>query len=263
MAMPTPTQAPVLAGVGVLITRPRSQSESFAARLAALGAKPVIFPAIEIVGPSDPQASAARLAGISAYDMVIFISPNAVDAVLPSLRARHPSWPGVARVAAVGQGTRRSLRAHGIGQVIAPDSASGAAALLAMPELRAMPPRRVLIVRGEGGREDLARGLVALGAVVDHAEVYRRARPDSDTRELLKIWRAGGIGAVVVTSTEILVNLIDLLGPEGNELLRATPMFTHHPRIAEAARARGIATVIEASSDEDGLVDALTRYIEP
>jgi uroporphyrinogen-III synthase len=258
--MRAPSDAPALAGLGVLITRPREQSEAFAERLARLGARPVIFPALAIAGPSDPDAFAARLAEADAYDTVIFISPNAVEKTLPALRAAHPDWPGTRRVAAVGQGTARALRARGIDEVLAPDAASGAAALLAMPALREPPPRRVLIVRGEGGRDELALGLAALGAEVGHAVAYRRVRPEADNRELLDLWRAGGIGAVVVTSTEILDNLIALLGPEGTALLRATPLFTHHARIAEAARARGVATVVEAASDEQGLIDALLAF---
>jgi hypothetical protein len=37
-------------------------------------------------------------------------------------------------------------------------------------------------------------------------------------------------------------------------------MFVHHPRIAEAARARGIGTVIETAADEAALVEALMDY---
>ncbi len=260
MPMAAPSGAQALADRGVLITRPRAQAESLAARIADMGGHPILLPAIEIAGTSDPARLDELIARLGDYDMVIFVSPNAVDAALPLFRARQPMWPGACRVAAVGKGTQRALRARGIDNVFAPETASGASALLDTPWITAASPRNALIVRGEGGREELARGLAALGSRVDYAECYRRARPETDVSDILSQWRMGRVRAVIVTSSEILDNLIAILGAEGLPLLRATPVFTHHARIAEAARAHGIVTVIDSGSDEEGLVDALKEF---
>lgn len=260
MIMDAPTGLPTLAGLGVLLTQPRARAESFAKRLAARGAKPFVFPGIAFAAATDTGGFAAAVAQLDAYDMVVFVSPGAVESALPVFRARWPGWPAATRVAAVGQGTAGALREYGIHEVLAPQSSSGAEALLAMPAMRSAPPMRALIVRGEGGRDDLMRGLASLGARVEAAECYRRVRPDADSAELLRAWRAGEIGAAVVTSVEILDNVIAMLGPEGTAMLRRTPLITHHPRIADAARARGIVTVIQAEPDGDSLVEALESH---
>lgn len=250
----------VLAGVGILITRPLAQAVSLAARVQAQGGVPVLFPTIEIAAPEDASALTACIARLPEFDLIVFVSPSAVEHAVPLFTARYPDWVRDCRVAAVGQGTRQSLQRHGIEKVIVPAGQAGAAGLLDMPEFTTPVPRHVLIVRGVGGRDDLAEGLKARGARVEYAECYRRVRPDADAEPLLERWRRGEVAAVTVTSVEILENLIALLGEPGAAYLRHTPMFVHHPRIAAAARARGIERVIETAPDEAGLVVAMQAY---
>jgi uroporphyrinogen-III synthase len=251
---------PALAGVGVLITRPREQAAAMAARIVAMGGTAVVFPAIEIAAPLDPALLQTRIAHLAEFDLVVFVSPNAVTWALPLFVAHHPDWPRGCRVAAVGQGTRRVLSAQGITEVLTPRQEAGGAGLLDLPELAAPAPRQVLIVRGAGGRDDLAQGLAARGARVEYAECYRRLRPEADSGPIIERWRRCEIDAVIVTSGEILDNLADMLGAAGAPFLRATPMFVHHPRIAQAARARGISTVIDAGADGDALIEALAKH---
>lgn len=254
------TARPVLAGIGVLIPRPRGQAGALAARIEALGGTPIIFPALEIAPPADPAAFDRRVARLLDYDLIAFVSPTAVERAVPLFDARQPGWRHGRRLAAVGQGTRRALRDLGMTDVLAPEGESGAAALLNLAELSAEPPRRALIVRGEGGREELALGLVSRGSEVDYAECYRRVPAEADPAPLLERWRLGEVGAVIVTSVAILDALLDRLGADGAALLRRAPLFAHHPRIAEAARARGVEKVIETPADEAGVAEALGHY---
>jgi uroporphyrinogen-III synthase len=260
LAAARPERQPALAGRGILIARPAEQAQGLARDIAAQGGAAIILPVIDILGPADPQDLARRLDHLDAYDSVVFVSPTAVERGVPLLAARQADWATRRRVAAVGQGTRRALGTLGIADVLAPAHGAGAAALLDLPAFLAPAPRQVLIVRGEGGREELAEALRARGIAVDYAECYRRAPARLDPAPLLARWRAGEVAAVIVTSVEILDRLGNLLGAAGADLLRATPLFTHHPRIAEAARARGIARVIESPADEAGLLAALEAH---
>ncbi len=249
-----------LAGVGVLVTRPASQAQSLADRVRALGGTAVLLPVIDIQPPSFPQALAERIGRLREFDLIVFISPTAVEWSWPHILARHGDWPHGFRVAAVGQGTRRALQGHGMKHILYPEDASGGDALLALPTLVDHPPRHVLIVRGEGGRDGLGHGLAALGARVEYADGYRRVRSNLDPAPILGLWKAGAVNAVTVTSVEILDHLFDLLGESGAGLLRSTPCFTHHPRIAEAARDRGIRPVLECGPDEAALVHGMAAY---
>ena len=245
-----------LAGLGVLITRPAGQAAGLRARIGEQGGVPVLFPTLAILPPSDPDTLARRLADLAACDLAIFVSPTAVQTGLAAISA----WPAGLRAAAVGQGTAAALRDAGIARVLAPGDGADSEHLLALADLADMSGRRVLIFRGEGGRELLATTLSERGARVDYAECYRRGLPAADPAPLVETWRHGGIQAVTVLSSEGLDNLFTLLGAGNADLVRATPLFAPHPRIAERARGLGVAAAIATEAGEAGLVRGLVEY---
>jgi len=180
-----------LAGRGVLVTRPREQAAGLAALIGSAGGRALLFPAIEIEEAGDPAPALSLIDRLEDFDLAVFISPNAVRKALELARARRGDrpWPEQLRVSAPGRGTREELERHGFSRVIAPSSLADSEALLALPELAAVAGRRILIFRGEGGRELLGKALSARGARVEHAVCYRRVRPDAD-RGALRRWRA-------------------------------------------------------------------------
>jgi uroporphyrinogen-III synthase len=97
-----------------------------------------------------------------------------------SLVWRRSGYPACRhQVFAVGPGTARALQAHGLDSIITPDG-QDSEALLALPQLADVAGKRVVIVRGVGGRALLADTLRARGAQVDFMECYRRMRPRAD-----------------------------------------------------------------------------------
>ncbi len=109
-------------------------------------------------------------------DLYVFISPNAVTFAGRLLEGH--SLPDGARLAAVGSGTAQALQQAGFKVDLLPDARFDSEGLLALPELSRLAGRRVVIVRGEGGRPLLGDELRARGADVVYAEVYRRSRPE-------------------------------------------------------------------------------------
>ncbi len=71
--------AGALGGVRIAVTRPREQGQELAAALAALGAEPVVAPAIRIEPAPDPAPLDRALAACESYDWVVFTSANGVD----------------------------------------------------------------------------------------------------------------------------------------------------------------------------------------
>lgn len=252
------TTAGALAGRGILITRPAHQAGNLAALIRAAGGQPVIFPALEILDPVDPQPLLDAIARLESYDLAIFISPNAVMRMMEHMAGRD--WPAGVRVAAVGRGGAGELGRHGIRGVIAPQRSFDSEHLLEMPQLQAVSGRRVLILRGDGGRELLGDTLTARGARVDCVACYRRARPQADPAPLLQAWARGGVQATVVTSGEGLRNLFAMLGKPGESLLQQTPLLAPHPRIIAVARELGCREVMETGSGDDGLMQALLQW---
>lgn len=234
-----------LCGRRILVTRPRELAAGLAALIAREGGEPVLYPAIEIRDPENPAAARALLARAAEFDCAVFVSPSAVRKAF----ALHAGpWP--LRIAAVGEGTRRSLEERGLRNVIAPEGRADSEALLALPELRQVRGLRVLMVRGEGGRELLGETLAARGAEVSAAECYRRARPSAPPPP-------GVLDAACVGSTQALDNLVAAFGCER---LRALPLFVPHARVEQHARTLGLETPVLAGPRDAQMLERLVAY---
>lgn len=253
-----------LAGRTIVVTRPRAQCAALAAAIAAAGGTPLIFPLLEIAPAADARPLAAAAAGLAGCALAVFVSPNAVDHALPVILG-HGSWPAGVLPAAVGPGTVRALAAHGVGPCIVPTGRFDSEALLDLPELAAdrVRGRRVVIFRGDGGRELLAESLRERGATVDCVTCYRRSGPSESFARLLAAWRTGRLDALAVSSSEALRHLVDGLDDEGRRQLAKTPVFVPHARIAESARALGLQRVIPTAAADEGILAALRAYNWP
>jgi uroporphyrinogen-III synthase len=249
-----------LEGTRVVITRPAHQAGKLAARIAAEGGQIITFPVLAIAPARDDRALEAVIDRLDDFDLAIFISTNAVQWGLAALGSRR--LPARLRLAAVGEATAAALRDHGLGQIITPMGGYNSEALLATPALRDVRGQRIVIFRGEGGRELLGRSLVERGAQVTYAECYRRVKADTDPAVLLEALAHGDVDAITVTSVEALDNLFTMLGERGRALLDAVTMVVGSERVAEACRARGGRSplIVAASAGDADLVDAIGRW---
>jgi uroporphyrinogen-III synthase len=245
-----------LAGLGVVITRPRAAAETLAATLSAAGARAFVFPALAIEPLGEAPELGRALGGLATCDLAIFVSANAVEHGLAAARS-HGVSPAQVRVAAIGEATARALRNSGFDAVITPEGRHDSEALLARDELKAVDGRKILIFRGQGGRELLREALESRGARVTYVECYRRTRPAGDPAPLLGAWARGEIHAVSVLSAETLENFVAMIGPEGERRLAATALVVPHEAISARPLARRFSRVIVAPPDE-GIVSSLT-----
>ncbi len=248
-----------LAGRRIVVTRPAGQAETLAELIRAEGGTPVVFPVIEIRDLDDIKPLVALIDRLDDFDLAIFISANAVSKAMNLVQARR-AWPGHVRVATIGKGSEKALRRFGHADIVAPTGRFDSEALLELPPLADMAGKRVVVFRGDGGRELLADTLAARGAAVEYAECYRRMRPDADVAPLLKLWARSELDGVTVTSSEGLHNLYDMVGKLGQQWLRRTPVFVPHARIAASARALGLERVVETDPGDEGLAAGLLTF---
>ena len=235
-----------LAGLNVLITRPAAQASTFAEAVQKAHGRPVCFPTLEILGPADKTAVQHALAPLQTVDLLIFTSANAVQYAFPLLPEHIPlNLP----IAAIGNATATALTEVGLPPTITPDNPQ-TEGLLALPDLQAVQGLRILIVRGEGGRETLKNTLEERGAQVNYVEVYRRRCPERNPKNLIQNWKAL-VDTVTITSNEILDNLYHLLGETGQPLLQATPLVVPSARVAEHAKLLGCHSIHQANSALD------------
>ena len=248
-----------LAGRHVVVTRPAGQVAHLATALAGQGAIPVFYPVLEILDIEDPSPVLDVAIRLDSFDLAVFVSPNAIEKALGLILPRR-SWPARLRVAALGKSSERELARNGIKDVISPLLRFDSEALLELPELTDVNDKRVIIFRGDGGRELLGDTLKARGATVEYVTCYRRARPQLDPAPLLKLWEEGRLDAVTLTSSEGLRNFHDMLGRLGQAWLKKTPAFVPHARIAEQAQILGLTKVIPTDPGDDGLMAGLMQY---
>ena len=252
-----------LKDLGIVITRPTHQAQHIAERISVAGGRPLLFPTLEILDPPDRQALLSIIDHLDTFDLAIFISPNAVHKAVNLIQV-HRTWPKTIRVAAIGRRSAHELERFGIRVDIHPRQRFDSEALLAETELQDMGGKHVVIFRGDGGREVLADTLIQRGAEVVYANAYRRGRPNSGTRDLFYHWSRGEVAAIMMTSTESLHNLYDMVGKLGQLWLRKTPLILGSERITESARKLGISTDLTASSDpgDDSMFIALLKWAE-
>jgi uroporphyrinogen-III synthase len=239
----------------VVVTRPARQAAAFAQKLAALGANAVVFPAIVILPPDDRKALESVHEHLHEYDFAVFVSANAVEYGAPPA----DRWPSKLVALAPGPGTIEALASAGITNARMPESTFDSEGLVALPELGDLRGRRVVVFRGERGRELLAETLRERGARVDTVACYRRAVPASGAQGLVEALRERRAHVLTFTSSEGLDNLCAVAGDEGRRLLAALPAFVPHPRIAQRAREYGLRTIVTPAGDA-GLIAGLLEW---
>ena len=249
-----------LAGLGVLVTRPETQAASLARRLTELRANVYLLPAMELRPRADRAAQRAALGPIDRFQWIIFISSNAVRFGVQLLDGRRDL-----RLAAVGPATARALNHAGFRVSLVPASGFNSESLLAAPELAHVAGQRILIVRGDSGRELLADVLSARGASISYAQMYERhcSRPIVGAVDAVEaLWEKGAIDVVTATSPELLKCLVEILTPKGRALLTNTTVLAGSERIASAARQIGLTgpLITAAAPDDDSLLKALAQW---
>ena len=248
-----------LAGRGIVVTRPAHQAVEQAELIKAAGGNVILFPVIDILPVDDLLPLLALIDRIDQFDLAIFISPNAVNQAMNLIKSRR-GLPSRLKLAAIGRGGVRELGHFGAAEVIAPAARFDSEALLELPEFKDVSGKRIVIFRGDGGRELLGDTLITRGASIEYAECYRRSRPQADAAPLLKAWATNELHAITLTSSEGLHNLFDLVGNPGPSCLRKTPLFVPHPRIEQTARELGLTTVVLTGQGDAGLVQGLEQW---
>ena len=267
----------------VLITRPRSQADSFASSLTDAGFEPIFFPVIEIRSYEENVALDRAIEKIGCYDWIVFTSVNGVDAFFNVIASRRRSNPLVIRevasltrpgravaslprndifpkVAAIGPKTAQSLEARGVTPNFVPDEYVAEAILPGLGDLRG---RWVLLPRAEIARKALPEAIVAAGGVAHEIAVYQTlpVEPDSDGLAALK----SGVEAVTFTSPSTVENFVEIVRRAGlNPLqLPGNPLIACiGPITQKAAQEAGFAgTMVAKEYTAEGLVELLRNSI--
>ena len=246
-----------LQGLGIAITRPVEQAKKLATLITEAGGTPILFPLIAITPLNDYSQFEAVINEIETYDWAIFISSNAVQNGMPRLLKQ--GIPSNLNFAAIGPVTASELQSFGVKDVLIPNDRFDSESLLALDEMYAVSNKKILIVRGIGGRDVLAESLKARGAQVSFAECYQRINPQTNCDLLANLYREKKLHGIVVTSSEAMRHLLDLAGDA--DWLQHVTLFVNHARVAELPLQLGLKVVVADVLGDEAMLEKLLTLI--
>lgn len=229
-----------MSGWRLLLTRPAEECAAVAEALAEQGIASSNLPLLAIEPLPETPEQRATIMELDRYCAVIVVSKPAARLGVALVDRYWPQPPFGQAWFSVGAATGSILEAAGL-DVTWPTQGDDSEALLAVSRLSealAVPDPKVLILRGDGGREHIAETLRSRGVQVDSLELYRRHLPDYPARVLPERVRAERLNGLVVSSGQGLQSLRELAGDAWPELAEL-PLFVPSPRVAELARQMG------------------------
>jgi uroporphyrinogen III methyltransferase/synthase len=232
-----------LDGATVAVTRARAQASELAARLRTLGARVIEAPAIRIVATSEP------LPPLAGFDLICLTSPNGVGLLFERLAARGEDARALAgaRVAAIGPGTARALREHGVTADVVPERFVAQGLIEA---LREVDFSRVLIARAASARDVLPDALRESGASVEIMSLYETVAEPLDAAVVTELAQADYL---TFTSSSTVTFFLSSAAPGPD-----TRLVSIGPITSATLRERGLSVSVEAARhDIDGLVEAI------
>lgn len=243
----------------VLVTRPAGQADALLRSLAELDLTAVHLPMLSVEA-IDPLASQDRqcVLDLDRYDHAIFVSANAANLGMTCIENYWPQLPDGLRYWAVGVSTARALEPFHL-TACYPETNMSSEGLLELLASEDMTDKRVLIVKGDGGRSLLQEALLARGATVDSLRCYRRGPVSYEEADLQALRSDEAPHLILISSGEGLDCLNRLLRPLEHTKLATTAVITPSPRVLEQAKESGWRDVVCASSAADDAMLASTK----
>ena len=243
-----------------LVTRPQHQNKTLIELLDQAGWTPIAFPSIEIVETPDSAALQALPRLIRQYDIALFVSRNAVDFTFRHITP--DDLPPALQLGVIGKGSWQALQQQGVASSIIPADSFNSEGLLASQALQQVAGKRILILRGQQGRNLLGDSLRERAATVDYLEVYRRVVPQYPANHLEQLTQANFPQLAIFTSAEGLRNTLQIVSREMAERLRGIAWLLISERMRETALNLGhnADTIIAVSASDEGIVEAIKRW---
>ena len=252
----------LLNGAHVLVTRPAHQAENLSRLIDERNGVAVRFPTLAIVALDDSCTIQNTLAHLDRYQWLVFISANAVTMhSYYSDDGKIKQFKSV-RIAAIGKATAQALALAGLPVDLVPESGYNSEALLAMPQMQQINGQRYLIVRGKGGREELATTLRSRGATVEYLDVYERIIPGIDSSDLSLLLAQDKLDVITATSGEVLQNLLIMLEAKYHQRLLGVPLVVVSNRIRQIAADMGFKRIAVTNSPSDvAILETVTMCV--
>jgi uroporphyrinogen III methyltransferase / synthase len=248
-----------LFGKGILITRAGAQSRGFERLLIERGARPIVFPLIEIKPIVRNKKLDDALGRLTDYDWIIFTSVNGVELFFERLHSLGLDARALAkaRIAAIGPSTGVSLRKQGLCADYVPGKYTGRDMVSGMKKL-GISGARVLLPRADIADNEISSGLVKLGAMIDEFAIYHTVKPGFKASELKRLLSDSNVDIITFASSSTVTNFVnELTGKEISQIKAKIACIG--PKTAATAGKAGLTVDIIA---EEQTMAGLARAIE-
>lgn len=244
-----------------IVTRPAAQAAVWVEALRSRGVQAQALPLIGIAPAVDGAAVSAAWTQLRGAALVMFVSANAVEQFFAA-RPPNIDWPLDVAAGSTGPGTTAALRAAGVVRVVEPAPESlqfDSEALWARVASWPWQGSKVMVVRGEEGRDWLAQQLTAAGAEVSFVGAYRRLAPvwDEQAQAVIGNALAEPRNCTWLFSSSEAVGHLARLAPGAS--WQASSALASHPRIAQAAQQAGFGRVDHVGPSIAAVADYLLR----
>ncbi len=252
-----------------VLTRPQGLNEALARALSDDGWGVTIAPALQI--KPHELGTGERVPSPADFDLIVFVSGNAVAGYASQLDDDF-DWPDSTSAACVGIATAQSVRENfgATRKVLHPaaNDIQDSESLWQVISAQASLPRRVLILRGQDGRDWLAEQFRARGVSVHVHVAYCREPATWSTalKNQIAKWIATHTQVTwLITSQHGIQSVTDQLERAGwSDWASRCSFIVTHPRLVEPLRqqlgAGGASTCIElARGDLASLVSCFQK----
>jgi uroporphyrinogen III methyltransferase/synthase len=252
-----------LFGKRVLVTRAEHQTKELSRLLLERGAMPVEMPVIRINPPRTWKELDQAMLNLKSYDWIIFTSVNAVEMFWKRLQSKKLDARQFAgtKIGAIGPATAGALEERGLHPDYVPKTYTSQGFLAGLKK-QDVAGCRVMLPRADIAGNELAEGLVKLGAKVHQVTAYRTATVTNSASQAKQMLLSSEIDVITFTSASIVNGLLAILGQKW-EIIKQARLACIGPNTAAALADRGLkADMVAREHTMPGLVAAIEDYFQ-
>ena len=217
--------------IALISTRPQKTNVQLSDELKNSEIKLLSFPLTEIHPLNNYQIFDGVIENIKTYQHIIFISTNAVHFFLERVKKLSLQIPKNLIFSSIGPTTKLLLQKKLSVDVHFPIKTFDSEHLLKEKIYNNVEGQKILIIRGEGGRETLKNALEEKGGIVNYGECYVRKYVDIDLIQLKNDLVNYHHQFILFSSTNSAKHFIDQLHNIETDWLQNIKIIVNHKKI--------------------------------
>jgi len=233
----------------------------------------ISLPLLTIVPKMDDHLADHIASALKDVDLAIFSSPNAIECVM---RLVERDWQEFSKqiipIGVMGGSSKLALQNHGIGQeknptpILIPKNNEQWDSEGLWQELQTLDwdwkTKKIIIFKGEGGREWLSDTLVKTGAKVEAISTYTRVPLDLDNPAWHAIHEMDFSKSLwLLTSSEAVRYLGQVVKDQFPAGLQSASALCPHHNIADTAQMIGFGEVFTTEPGDEALIKASLAWL--